>query len=1061
MARLPAKLTPDLIRSLEDIESAMELTEQFSIPDDGLMDLDDFKNRLLLHYQKITRGNIRDKIVQSMHEAAIKDRDKRRQLRSLINQMHDVLKGAGLFESDLPQDTPIKTLSRLLKEEGTSDDLAANIERRKELLEEKNANCKIIVAGETNAGKTSCLNLLLQDPILVEKIVSSTSAITTVQNKRRRFAKVIRNNGETTDIDPLDVERLKDVICHKGDGREFHDIREVEVSINSDLLDNTLILADTPGIGENEFLEKYLIDYIEQNEIHGFIYIIKTDNAGGVHEDLLLNLLSIILKQHKAQGRKGWKFDPRATLFVCNRFDAIEPSMRQTVKDHVMKQLGTIWPDLLESQVIFFSKKIAQRDIDVDPDYINSDLQALLEGLRDMYLTVLDKRIKANYKWIDNLLRRSFHHVRTTVRMLDLSERNLQIKIKSIVERLSNFDKKSDEIIRNLEADVEELSATICADLEPYMKSPQLRTRLLSTWTEDELPTGNEKNATWGTVKAKVEKAFYNKLATVLVEWDKEHNVIKRHETEMTQKVRQGLNLLENEIEIIEADIRGTTRLRDNLTDGRFMTQCDAGVDFTSYGFKLEIFTEMPRRLPFAKNYLRRYQETPVRYAQHRSKKLLQRLLQTNSKQQNGLLPFVRWLLDHLYKFLEHLKNTIPRIVSTNQTQCDGYQKHQIKERQYQRDYEQLATSFEAIRRSLQMYGKGHIFVDDFMHDEVRVQHVTDNIITFRPTFKLSDILSGTTTEREKEKSKNPHGLWTIIKAGVLSRDKTEKEITIRVYLPSSGVDNTFHEVAKLRIMSDPHLAEFLGIHQTDTPAPAFVYDGSYWSLRRYLLETMSSKNDGTYNERTKSSVSILEETASGLDYLHNKRMVHMELTQDTITVTSFGQVKLTGACLPRVPTLPIDKVNIMTGDFVYLAPEVLRGDKYTFPADVYSFGILCAEVLTPTFIAFRNEKKMPMYEFMSIDNPSEVFNWSSLSHLPKNLTDFMQKCMNCTIFNRPSAEDLSFFFKQGKKQISKSLTLDTAFPNILSSSGTYGVPSFPTKNTNQLRTLFSLDFQR
>ena len=45
------------------------------------------------------------------------------------------------------------------------------------------------------------------------------------------------------------------------------------------------MLADTPGIGENEFLEKYLMDYIEHNQILGFIYIIMSDHAGGVQED--------------------------------------------------------------------------------------------------------------------------------------------------------------------------------------------------------------------------------------------------------------------------------------------------------------------------------------------------------------------------------------------------------------------------------------------------------------------------------------------------------------------------------------------------------------------------------------------------------------------------------------------------------------------------------------------------------------------------------------------------------------------------------------------------------
>ena len=46
-----------------------------------------------------------------------------------------------------------------------------------------------------------------------------------------------------------------------------------------------LVLVDTPGIGENEFLESELMNFISENTILGFMYIIKTDNAGGIQED--------------------------------------------------------------------------------------------------------------------------------------------------------------------------------------------------------------------------------------------------------------------------------------------------------------------------------------------------------------------------------------------------------------------------------------------------------------------------------------------------------------------------------------------------------------------------------------------------------------------------------------------------------------------------------------------------------------------------------------------------------------------------------------------------------
>ena len=50
-----------------------------------------------------------------------------------------------------------------------------------------------------------------------------------------------------------------------------------------------LVLLDTPGIGENEFLENYLMDYIKTHQILGFLYIIMSDVAKCVAEDRVRN----------------------------------------------------------------------------------------------------------------------------------------------------------------------------------------------------------------------------------------------------------------------------------------------------------------------------------------------------------------------------------------------------------------------------------------------------------------------------------------------------------------------------------------------------------------------------------------------------------------------------------------------------------------------------------------------------------------------------------------------------------------------------------------------------
>ena len=70
------------------------------------------------------------------------------------------------------------------------------------------------------------------------------------------------------------------------------------------LFQSGLVFVDTPGIGENEFLESELMNFIHDNVILGFIYIIKTDNAGGVQEDRVSTVQGRSKRNKKRYGIK-------------------------------------------------------------------------------------------------------------------------------------------------------------------------------------------------------------------------------------------------------------------------------------------------------------------------------------------------------------------------------------------------------------------------------------------------------------------------------------------------------------------------------------------------------------------------------------------------------------------------------------------------------------------------------------------------------------------------------------------------------------------------------------
>lgn len=52
-----------------------------------------------------------------------------------------------------------------------------------------------------------------------------------------------------------------------------------------------MVLVDTPGVGENDDMDKVIEKFVEENQVMGFVYIIKSDAGGGVDEDRVSGLL--------------------------------------------------------------------------------------------------------------------------------------------------------------------------------------------------------------------------------------------------------------------------------------------------------------------------------------------------------------------------------------------------------------------------------------------------------------------------------------------------------------------------------------------------------------------------------------------------------------------------------------------------------------------------------------------------------------------------------------------------------------------------------------------------
>ncbi|KAK2148552.1 hypothetical protein LSH36_491g00038 [Paralvinella palmiformis] len=381
---MASTLTLEQIETVSDIWAGFTLMDRYAVPKENCSCLEDMKERLRLHYEK-SRG--KGKSVEAAQDVISSLRNEDETKREDLSQLfHETL--ASLRELD-------DQIKGHLVQEGSVKNMEADLESHMESL--KSNECPILVVGETSSGKSSLLNLLLGQDLLPQSLLSCTSIMCKIRYGPTMRAKVKQANGVVTEI-PLEgsgspVEKLTKFVF-KHDRGETTEGRSVEIFVPIELLKTGVYIIDTPGFGENSSMDKLLLDYISNNDIFAFIYVIKSDNAGGVQEDRLQRFLRFIVEQQKA--RHVTNFDPRAAIFVCNRWDLVPEKERATVKADTMTKLGRCWPDLQDGQVFCLSTTGAM--LQRRAGYISEDFSILLDGIQRLIPIGLRRKIHRSYR---------------------------------------------------------------------------------------------------------------------------------------------------------------------------------------------------------------------------------------------------------------------------------------------------------------------------------------------------------------------------------------------------------------------------------------------------------------------------------------------------------------------------------------------------------------------------------------------------------------------------------------------------------------------------------------
>uniref|UniRef100_A0A8C1IND1 non-specific serine/threonine protein kinase n=1 Tax=Cyprinus carpio TaxID=7962 RepID=A0A8C1IND1_CYPCA len=149
--------------------------------------------------------------------------------------------------------------------------------------------------------------------------------------------------------------------------------------------------------------------------------------------------------------------------------------------------------------------------------------------------------------------------------------------------------------------------------------------------------------------------------------------------------------------------------------------------------------------------------------------------------------------------------------------------------------------------------------------------------------------------------------------------------------------------------------------------------------------------------------VGFIVQILQGLEYLHNCRILHLDIKPDNIMVTNLNVIKIIDfGSAQRFNPLSLKQYSRELGTLEYMAPELLKGDLVGPPADIWSLGVLSYIMLSGRLPFQDKDPKLT-------ETKIHAAKFDSTKLYPKvsqSASTFLKKTLNGYPWCRPTIKD-------------------------------------------------------
>lgn len=184
-----------------------------------------------------------------------------------------------------------------------------------------------------------------------------------------------------------------------------------------------------------------------------------------------------------------------------------------------------------------------------------------------------------------------------------------------------------------------------------------------------------------------------------------------------------------------------------------------------------------------------------------------------------------------------------------------------------------------------------------------------------------------------------------------------------------------------------PNICLFIGLSRAPDPdnrifiISEFIENGN---VRMYI-------HDKSKSFPWRLRLSFATDVARALAYLHARKCIHRDLKGENLLVTSNGRLKITDFGFARIAARNEEESKRLTfcGTDSYMSPEILLGDEFDLPTDIFSLGIIFCELAARKLADDTNFKRHPPTFGM---DPEELHRLASPDCPPA----FLALCVDC-----------------------------------------------------------------